>query len=310
MNPDLIHIPVSDDLRLFARLWEAPSGDAIVISVHGMTEHSGRYEALATSFTSRGFHFLSYDQRGHGNSVEDKERGHLAPGDWQRMQQDLAEIVQFATSKWKNMPCIVFAHSMGTLVSMNALEKGLIRPSVLILEGLPAHRPVLLALGRFLLRPSIWLFGSHRRNMFQNALIFALCSRHFSPRESLFDWLSSQPDEVKTYTGDPLCRIAITWGFSRELLEGLRNVYLKENLQRAPKDVPVYMAFGEKDPISGFDAGVMRSLDRFRQYWKHPEWKVYPEGRHELHNDVQREMFMEDISGFIRDSIGMDVKPR
>lgn len=303
MNPELHNIVVSDDYRLFARFWEAKHADAVIIAVHGMTEHSGRYVALADDMNSRAYHFLSYDQRGHGKSCDDNSRGHLEPGDWQRMLKDLAEILLFAESKWPRLPRIVFAHSMGTLVSLNALEQGLIRPDVLILEGLPAYRPFLLAMGRLALLPAILLFGGQRRNILQDVLILALCSRHFRPRVSLFDWLSSQPKEVKTYTEDPLCRVTSIWSFSRELLNGLRNVYAKKNLANASKDVPVFMAFGEKDPISGFDKGIMRSLDRFRQYWKHPEWKIYPDGRHELHNDVQRELFLEDMFGFIRENL-------
>jgi alpha-beta hydrolase superfamily lysophospholipase len=303
MNPEILNIPVSDGNRLFSRLWEAHCAEAIIICVHGITEHSGRYIALAELITSRGFHFLAFDQRGHGKSVSDNLRGHLQLGEWQRMQQDLAEVIQFAQTKWKGLPCVIFAHSMGTLVSMNAVQRGLIHPMALILEGFPAYRPQLLFLGRVLLRTALFLFGKEGKNFCQAGLIYAFCGRFFRSEKGLFNWLSSQPDEVKNYTEDPLCRITITWGLSREILTGLCNVYNKNNLKKIPKEIPIFIAIGEKDPIAGFDEGIMRSLNRLRHYWRHPEWKIYNEGRHELHNDVHREVFLKDMCEFIKENI-------
>ena len=58
-----------DGLTLFTRAWMAEKqANAMVVIVHGIGEHSGRYEHVAQMFNAYGLHVFSYDQRGHGKS--------------------------------------------------------------------------------------------------------------------------------------------------------------------------------------------------------------------------------------------------
>ena len=74
---DYLH--ASDGTRLFYRQWHHPQARGAIVLVHGLGEHSGRYQALTEIFLQRGLSVRIYDQRGHGRS--DGARGSLQHSD-------------------------------------------------------------------------------------------------------------------------------------------------------------------------------------------------------------------------------------
>src|SRR5689334_20318449 len=57
-----------DGAQLFYRWTRAPASHAAVVFVHGVLEHSGRYQALGQSLVAHGISFYAFDLRGHGLS--------------------------------------------------------------------------------------------------------------------------------------------------------------------------------------------------------------------------------------------------
>lgn len=107
----------------------------VVILVHGLGEHAGRYEHVATQLNSWGFAVRGYDQCGHGESGG--PRGGL-PTDT-RLLDDLADIVDSTRARMpKDTPLIVLGHSMGGLVAARFVSLGL-RP----IDGLVLSSPAL-----------------------------------------------------------------------------------------------------------------------------------------------------------------------
>lgn len=85
----------------------------VVILVHGLGEHAGRYDHVATRLNSWGFAVRGYDQYGHGES--EGVRGGLPSDD--RLLTDLADIVDSTRARMNPMtPLILLGHSMGGLV--------------------------------------------------------------------------------------------------------------------------------------------------------------------------------------------------
>ncbi len=85
----------------------------VVILVHGLGEHAGRYEHVARQLNQWGFAVRGYDQCGHGESAG--VRGSL-PTDT-RLLDDLADLVDSTRTRvGKHTPLILLGHSMGGLV--------------------------------------------------------------------------------------------------------------------------------------------------------------------------------------------------
>lgn len=121
---------------------------AVVLMVHGLGEHAGRYQHLAQQLLDWGFAVRAYDQRGHGESGG--ARGVL-PNET-ALLDDLAEVVD---DTWRRclrlphgrhgadgapepLPLILFGHSLGGLVVSRFVALN-IRP----VDGLVMSSPAL-----------------------------------------------------------------------------------------------------------------------------------------------------------------------
>jgi alpha-beta hydrolase superfamily lysophospholipase len=127
-------LTMPDGQRLFLRDWPKHSARHAVLMVHGLGEHSGRYERLAQWFQSNGYAVRCYDQRGHGRTPG--QRAGLRRAD--DLLRDLTAVYEnYAASFGK--PPLLLGHSMGGLVTLRAVLDGRIEPSGLVLSS-PALR--------------------------------------------------------------------------------------------------------------------------------------------------------------------------
>jgi alpha-beta hydrolase superfamily lysophospholipase len=147
---DASWLSMGDGQRLFLRDWRAAKARGAVLIVHGLGEHSGRYERLAQWFNQRGYDVRSYDQRGHGKTAG--RRGALRHAD--DLLEDLATVYNDYVNGLPQPPFLL-GHSMGGLVAARAVLDGRIAPPALLLSS-PALRswspPGLIRLARVLSR--------------------------------------------------------------------------------------------------------------------------------------------------------------
>lgn len=146
----------SDGDNVVIQDWPLDHGFAlrgVVIVVHGLGEHAGRYDPLARWLNEWGFAVRGYDQCGHGESGG--PRGSL-PTDT-RLLDDLADIVDSTRARLhQKTPLILLGHSMGGLVVARFVSLRMRPVDGLILSS-PALDPGLSAFQKFLLAvlPSI-----------------------------------------------------------------------------------------------------------------------------------------------------------
>ena len=106
--------------RLHYRAWPVETPRAAVLVVHGLFEHSRRYEELADTLNGAGMAVFALDQRGHGAS--DGRRGHVDPfGDF---VEDMDRFRRAVTETLPpTLPVFLLGHSMGGLVTLRYLEE-------------------------------------------------------------------------------------------------------------------------------------------------------------------------------------------
>lgn len=153
----------------------------VVIVVHGLGEHAGRYSRLAEQLNAWGFFVRGYDQCGHGESGG--PRGGL-PSDT-RLLDDLVDMVDATRARMEpRVPLILLGHSLGGLVVARFVSLAL-RPVDAVVLSSPVLDPGLNPLQKFLLAvlPRIapdWRVGNGLK-----------------PR-----YLSHDPEVVRAYTAD------------------------------------------------------------------------------------------------------------
>lgn len=118
----------------------------VVLIVHGLGEHAGRYDRLARRLNSWGFAVRGYDHYGHGESGG--VRGVL-PSET-RLLDDLADVIESTYARMdRKTPLIVLGHSMGGLVAARFVSMGSREVSGLVLSS-PALDPGLSGLQKLL----------------------------------------------------------------------------------------------------------------------------------------------------------------
>jgi alpha-beta hydrolase superfamily lysophospholipase len=182
----------SDGENIAIQDWPLEPGQAVrgmVLIVHGLAEHAGRYDALARRLNDWGFAVRGYDQYGHGESGG--VRGGL-PSD-NRFLDDLTDVMDSTRARLKpGTPLILLGHSMGGLVAARFVSLSL-RP----VEGLVLSSPALDAGLGFWTRLLL-------RIMLACAPDFAL-SRNQDPSE-----LTHDPQAVQAFRDDRLIHRSMT----------------------------------------------------------------------------------------------------
>jgi len=130
----------SDGDNLAVQDWPLEPGvrqRGVVLIVHGLGEHAGRYDHVARRLNDWGFAVRGYDQCGHGES------GGL-PGSLPtdtRLLDDLADIIDSTRTRMTpGLPLVLLGHSMGGLVASRFVSLSIRKVDALVLSS-PALNP-------------------------------------------------------------------------------------------------------------------------------------------------------------------------
>src|SRR3982751_1706344 len=124
----------SDGDNLAVQDWYLPEGvrqRGVVLLVHGLGEHAGRYDELARVLNEWGFAVRGYDQYGHGES--DGTRGGLPHAN--RLLDDLGDLVESTRVRNPGQPLILMGHSLGGLVAASFVARTLHAVDGLVLSS-------------------------------------------------------------------------------------------------------------------------------------------------------------------------------
>jgi alpha-beta hydrolase superfamily lysophospholipase len=107
-------------VRLAYRRWEGASTRAVLLVVHGLGEHAGRYDEFASRMASFGIATFAFDLRGHG--LSDGRRGHVPRFDvyLQDVNRFRSEVVNLTGAR---TPPFLLGQSMGGLIALRYLQE-------------------------------------------------------------------------------------------------------------------------------------------------------------------------------------------
>jgi len=102
---------------------------ALALFVHGIAEHSGRYEAVGAQFAAAGIGAVAIDQRGHGTTQGTKGHVDTFDGFLDDVEDQITQMKTFG------VPIVLLGHSMGGLVSTAYAISDRPAPDLLVLSG-------------------------------------------------------------------------------------------------------------------------------------------------------------------------------
>ena len=283
----------------------SPARDAVGVIqlLHGLGEHIGRYARFAKAAAGRGYVVCGHDHRGHG--LSEGERGYFADENgWDKVVGDVRVVNDRVREAHTAKPVILLGHSMGSFIAETfAMHYGA-RLDGLLLSGSNWPQRLQVLPGRLLAKLESFRVGRRGNSALINALGFSAFNRPFRPVRTEMDWLSRDEAEVDRYVADPLCGGPFTCGLWLDFLGGLYALGSDHAITRIPADLPILITGGGADPVGG-DKGMTRLAMHYMQtLHQRVKLKIYPDGRHEMLNEINREDVMSDWLDWIDQTAG------
>lgn len=249
--------------KIFSQKWLADgTSKAILILVHGLGEHIGRYNHVAKFFNQHQISMYGFDHRGHGKSSG--RRGHI--GSNELFMTDIDNMIDVAKKENPGIPIFLYGHSLGgnMVLYYSLFKKPAIKGVICTSPGLGTGEPV----------PIAKLFA---------AKILKILFPGMTMDNGLdVNNLSHNPQVIKDYQEDPLVHPMISAKLAMDMFSNG-----DWNVENASKfNLPLLLLQGEKDHIVNlektkeFAAKVPDSLITF---------KIFPELYHEMHNEYEQD---------------------
>jgi alpha-beta hydrolase superfamily lysophospholipase len=242
---------------------------ATVVIAHGMAEHARRYERFAAALNTAGYAVVAPDHRAHGATLGPLGFGDFGAAGWDGLVSDLGQLIDDVRRDGR---VVLFGHSMGATAAQQYAPDGSRQIDALILSGTTLRRP-----------------GEP----------IPAYNAAFEPARTPYDWLSRDPAEVDKYVADPLC------GFEGQTVRnGIdRNDPRRTDpvrLARIRADLPVLIVVGDADPVNAKLTGVHFLERSWREAGvRRIDTLVYPGGRHEMLNEINRDAVTTDIIAWL-----------
>lgn len=300
------HIQSPDGKKLFGRLWrtENDSPKALLIVVHGMGEHSERYKRFAKYLTQKNIAVAGYDHRGHGHTDQD-EKGTVDSDDgFMQMVSDIDLARNHFTKQFPNIPLLFYAHSMGSFLIQRYLQTHDNHPNGVIYSGSNGSLPPLLFMGIFISAVLRQLKGKNYKSSFLRDMVFKPYNQTFKPVRTKHDWLSRDREEVERYVSDPHSGFIPSVAFFNHFFRGLRRTLKHQPFAGNNANYHVLIVSGTHDPVSKMSRGIEDLEQKLRRSGiLNLTTKLYPKGRHEMLNELNRKDVMDDIYNWIHQNI-------
>ena len=265
-------LPSIDGTHLYWRAWEVEKPRATFAVIHGLGEHSGRYERFAKAMAGRGFSTFAVDLRGMGKS--EGARGFVRS--WSEWVDDAAAFVAMVQEHPSAGEVVPLGHSFGGVVLLSAVLRDAIMPRRFVLSN-PALKPKVkvpawkLTLGRMTSRlvPQLTL------------------SNEVDPGT-----ISRDPAVVGAYTADRLVHDKISSRLVTEWLAACADVFERAAQIRTP----FLLIVSQDDRL--IDAGGSRRLAELAAAAP-VDKREYADRYHEPFNDLDADQVFDDLAGWV-----------
>lgn len=277
----------------------------IVLIITGMAEHAGRYEEFSSFLAAHSFSVYVCDHPGQGKTAGHPENTGIIPRQrgWQGMLENVRALYTYVRKDQPEIPVFIFGHSMGSLLARHFTALYPVYIKGLILSGtfvMPKMTQLALLT---VIRIKILFEGAMHKSKWLNKLFYWYFNRHFKPRPTMYEWISSVRKEVIDYEKDPYCGFYLSNGFFREILKGILATDKAESLITYRKTLPVLIMSGKEDPVGHFGKDAVKiHKNYFQQNFQNLSLKIFT-GRHELLHEKKKDKVYDYLLEWLNQSL-------
>lgn len=262
--------------------WDCENPEYVVCFIHGIGEHMGRYERIASAFGAARIACVGMDHRGHG--LSEGTRGHAAPR--KEVLEDIDSLITYAETEFPGIPVILYGHSMGGNVVLDYRVRGRLAdvPSAYIVSA-----------------PWIKLTNPFPVPVVKLAKLLSKIKPDFKVVSAIDETKLGHPSHVVgKYASDPLVHDKITALCASDCItvgDALYDGSLAG--KRLGFSKPMLLMHGDSDMICSVEAA--RHFAETAENCEYIEWPGY---YHEIHNggpEVTGEEVIERTIKFIKE---------
>ena len=304
MKKEEFFIPSTDkEHQLHVISWQ---GDGPIIAalqiVHGMVEFIDRYHEFATFLCQNNIAVIGHDHLGHGLSAScDEDLGFFHETQGRNLLiQDMYQVTKEMKKHFPNVPHFIMGHSMGSFCTRKYLTFYGHEIQGAILVGTNDVPTALLNFGKGLATFLTKIHGSHYRSKLLAKVAFANYLRHIDQPKTDKDWISRDEKIVSAYVAHKHCSFPFTVSAYKDMFSIISYDSKKIRFDQIPRSLPILFTSGDMDPVGNWGKGPKSLYDMYaNKGFEDITLKLYPEGRHEIINEINRQEVYEDITAWI-----------
>ena len=296
-----------DGIEIFTYKWKPKSKPkAVVQIVHGMAEHAARDARLAEVLCEEGFICYGDDHHGHGRTAGDLTEatlegnaGVLGPNGWNGVVNSIHELSKIIKKENPDLPLFLIGHSFGSFLIQDYIQQWGNEVKGVIFSGTQGKiGKLVLKLGRKIAKGELKKIGPNAPCEKLDHLSFKTYNSHWKDDEGAtgFEWLSRDKAEVKKYIDDPWSGYISPASFFLEMFNGFEKIWNRENEEKIPKDLPIFLIAGTLCAVSNQTKSIKILIKHYQEYGiKDVSHKFYEDARHEVFNETNREEVFKDV---------------
>ena len=257
-------INMNDDTTFYIQGWE-PEGKpkAIVCLIHGLGEHTGRYEHVGKALNEAGYALFGFDLRGHGQTPG--PRGHIPSLDV--ALSDIHQFVGFQKGNFPETPIFLYGHSIGGMLALAYMIQYDSALQGVIVTGAGLRSPL----------------QEQKAKVALAKILGSLIPAVTLPSGLDPSTVSRDPDVVDKYIHDPMVHDRISAGLGRANLIGVDMCFARAKEAR----LPLLIMHGTEDklvyPSGSEDFARLASVNN-----KDVTLKLWDGLYHEIHNEPEQ----------------------
>lgn len=252
-------LPTGQKIALYE--WRPQTPKAVVLLVHGLGEHAGRYEHVAKAFTDHGYALVGFDHPGHGKS--EGVRGHIAS--YATVTDFITRLLSEMAGSYPGLPQFLYGHSMGGNIGLYYLLTchPQLAGAIITSPGLGTADPV-----------PAW-------KTLMGKVLYNVLPAMQMDNGLLLSGLAHDAAVIQAYKADPLVHGKISVRLGIEMLSNGKEI-VAHAAQFPP--IPLLLMQGSADPIVS-----PQVTDQFAKAFRGDlTYKVWDGLYHELHNEPQQ----------------------
>ncbi len=277
---------------------EVENPKAILQFAHGMAEYSARYRDVADYFNSNGIILAGSDHRGQGYTAE--KLGKTDGDSYNDTIDDMSVLTNYLKSTY-NLPVIFWGHSYGSFMGQRYIQKYGNEINAAIFTGSNCmDAPKIVFAGIFCTIKKL-LGKGYEDDTWMVGQTFDKYELAFPENERPFAWLSRDKKQVSEFVNDSMSGYTMCVNFYASFLFGVHSAYKKKNLNMIPKNLPIYLLSGDKDPVGEFGEGVLRLYNKYKEVGINVKYTLYEGARHKILSETNRDQVALDMIHFINE---------